>query len=144
MSNAKHWQELALNDLRTTNMTMSEIALKYGRSERTVEKLKYQHKVVRTLATRRGLKKREELLPMSRTHHAIGIRLSMARAGQTPSAFSTQLGISIPTLVGMEHGHYDFRLSQLQKICETTGLDLLDLMQTFDKNVYQRSTNARQ
>lgn len=88
--------------------------------------------------------KHEDSKPLSRQHATLGIRLQMARAGQTPSEFAAKIGISTLALVAIEHGYHDITLSQILKICEATGLSIDQLLQSFEKNLYQRSTNVRQ
>ncbi|WP_454287299.1 hypothetical protein [Rhizobium arsenicireducens] len=144
MNDINNWHPAALADLENTSMTVSEIGLKYGRSPRTIERLLYQSKIVRLNPNkRRGPKRRENMLPVSRQHHAIGIRLNMYRANVGVREFANRIGVSVPVLMSMEVGQHDFKLSQLLKICEVTGLVLGDLMRTFESNIYQGSKNAQ-
>lgn len=145
MNEMKNWQEAAIHDLKTSNMTLEEIAAKHGRAPATIKKLQFQSGVIREgVKTKRGPKRFEERVALSPFHHAIGIRLNIARAGQTPAEFSQKLGMSVHMLLSMEHGHHDFTLNQLIKISTTTGLPISELMETFNKNIYQpRSNNAR-
>lgn len=134
------WHAAALHDLEHSNLSVAEIALKYQRSDQTIRKLLQRSKVVRrNKPTRKGPKRRENSLPISRKHHAIGIRLNMARGGQGTKAFAERLGISPMVLSQMEVGQYDFRLSHLIQISDITGLSVDQLMQSFESNLYSNS-----
>ncbi|MBC2806615.1 hypothetical protein ACCS91_33675 [Rhizobium ruizarguesonis] len=138
------WHAEALNDLENTSMTAAEIATKYGRSRSAIDKLLFSSGVVRKFPnTRRGPKPRENRLPLSREHVALGIRLNMARGGEGIQTYADRLGVSPIVLAHMEAGQYDFQLSQILKISTLTGQPVGELVQTFEKNLYQGRTNAR-
>jgi hypothetical protein len=120
-------------------MSVAEIALKYKRSDQTIRKLFQRSKIVRNYTpTQKGPKRRENSLPISRQHHAIGIRLNMARGATGSRAFAEKLGVSPIVLARMEVGQHDFSLSQLITISEVTKQSIDTLMQTFDSNLYGR------
>ena len=138
------WQQAALYDLEHSSLSKAEIAEKYGRAESTIKKLQLQNQIVRKNPnTRRGPKRRENRLPISRQHHVIGIRLNMDRGAENMRSYADRLEISVPVLQLMENGQHDFRLSQLQKIVEVTKKTLPELMTSFESNLYQGRQNAR-
>lgn len=145
MTTTPDWHSLALKDLETSNMSIAEIALKYKRSDMTIRKLYQRSKVVRQNPPRqKGPARRDNSLPISRQHHAIGIRLNLARGAQGSRAFADKLGVSTLALAKMEVGQYDFRLSQLMQIAAVTGQSVDQLMQSFESNLYQTGRpNAR-
>lgn len=144
--NAPAWHTSALHDLENSGLSIAEIATKYKRSDQTIRKLLLRSKIVRkNKPTTPGPKRRENALPISRQHHAIGIRLSMARGPLTSRAFAEKLGVSLLVLAKMEVGQFDFHLSHLLQICQVTGKSLDQLTQTFDGNLYSNDgrLNAR-
>ncbi len=144
MSSTPAWHTAALHDLEHSSLSVAEVALKYKRSDATIRKLLQRSKVIRrNKPTQKGPKRRENSLPISRQHHAIGIRLNMTRGAQGSRAFADKLGVSTTALSQMEVGQYDFRLSQLIQIAAVTGQSVDQLMQSFDSNLYTNS-NGRQ
>jgi hypothetical protein len=138
------WHAAALYDIENTSLTVAEIATKYGRSSSTIDKLIFTSGVVRKYPnTRRGPKRRENGLPLSREHVALGIRLGMARGVEKPQVYADRLGVSPIVLANMEAGLHDFQLSQILKISAMIGQPIGELIQSFDKNLYQGRTNAR-
>ena len=132
------WHLAALYDLENTSMTRVEIGKRYNRSPETIKKLQERHNVVRKHPPQqKGPTRRENNQPISRQHHTIGIRLSMARGGAGAVAFAEKIGVSPIILAKMEVGQYDFTLSQLFAISEATKMSLQQLMQSFDNNLYQ-------
>jgi len=131
------WHTLALNDLEHSTMSVNEIAIKYKRSAVTIRKLIQRSAVVRlNKPTHKGPRRRENSLPISRQHHAIGIRLNMARGAMGSRLFAEKLGVSTQVLSQMEVGQFDFRLSHLIQIAEVTKQSVDTLMQSFDSNLY--------
>lgn len=138
------WQHAAISDLENSSLSVAEIAKKYKRASVTIHKLMQRNKVVRNNPpTQKGPRRRDNALPISRQHHAIGIRLNMARGAETPKAFADRLGISALALAQMEVGQFDFKLSQLIAISEVTRQSIDTLMQSFDSNLYQGRPHAR-
>ncbi|KQS84313.1 hypothetical protein ASG58_21320 [Rhizobium sp. Leaf383] len=134
-----------MNDLENSGLSVAEIAAKYKRSVVTIRKLYQRSGVVRLNKPKtKGPTKRDNRLPISREHHAIGIRLNMARAGRGVKEFADTLGVSHVALAQMEVGQYDFRLSHLMAIAKATNLPIDALMQSFESNLYKNGrTNAR-
>jgi hypothetical protein len=144
MTTNTDWHAAALHDLEHSSLSVDEIAKKYQRTRRTLDKLAALNGVVRRRPPPgRGPKRKENGLPISPKHQAIGVRLSMARGGETVRSYAAKLGVSPIQLTRMEVGQHDFQLSQLLKISTLTGKSLGDLMQSFDKNLYQGRVNAR-
>lgn len=118
-------------------MSVADIALKYKRSVVTIRKLLQRSEIVRrNKPTQKGPRRRDNSLPISRQHHAIGIRLNMARGAMASRPFAEKLGVSTLVLSQMEVGQFDFRLSHLLAIAEVTKQSVDTLMQTFDSNLY--------
>jgi len=144
MSTNTAWHAAALLDLEESSLTVPEIATKYGRSRGAINKLIFSSGVVRkNPPTRRGPKRRENGLPLSREHTALGIRLNMARGGEGVQTYADKLGVSPLILSRMEAGQYDFQLTQLLRISAIMGKPVGELIQSFDKNLYQGRLNAR-
>lgn len=119
-------------------MTRAEIGKKYNRSPETIKKLQERSNIVRKNPPQhKGPQRRDNKLPISRQHHAIGIRLSMARGAEGSKSFAEKLGVSSLVLAQMEVGQHDFKLSQLLAISDATQLSIPQLMQSFDTNIYQ-------
>lgn len=144
MTQQPAWHADAIRDLEETSMSVSEIAKKYNRSTKTVEKLLYTSNIVRKFPnSRRGPTRRENSLPISRQHHAIGIRLNMLRGPESSRVFADRLGVSPNVLAKMEVGQHDFQLTQLLTISKLMGQPINELIQTFDNNLYSGRTNVR-
>jgi hypothetical protein len=144
MTTNTDWHAAALHDLRHLSLSVDAIAKKYGVHRRTLDKIAAAHGVVREAPPLgRGPKRKENGQPISREHHSIGVRLNMARGGEGVRSYSKRLGVSTHVLTRMEVGQHDFQLSQLQKIAEVTGKSLSELMQSFEKNLYQGRVNVR-
>lgn len=144
MTDNASWQPLALHDLEHTDMSIVEVADKYGRSQYTVQKLLYRSGIVRKVPNkRRGPIKRADGNPISNNHKTIGLRLNLFRAGENSRDFAEKLGISTPLLSSIEAGQHDIKLGLLLKITEVTGMSIPDLMRPFSQNLYVARTNAR-
>jgi hypothetical protein len=136
----RDWHTSALHDLEHSTMSLEEIAKKYGRTQMTVYKLLRQHQIVRRFPPkRRGPKRLENGTPLSHLHHAIGIRLTMARGAEGVRAYASKIGVAPVVLTQMEVGQYDFKFSQLLTIAKVTGKPLSELMQSFESNLYKQS-----
>lgn len=134
------WHPAALHDLEHSNMTISEVAEKYQRSKITIQKLLQRSAIVRkNPPKRRGPRRRDNSLPISRVHHVIGIRLNMNRGSRGTTEYADQLGISPHLLVKMEVGQHDFKLSQIQAIADKLNLPISELMKGFESNLYQQN-----
>lgn len=132
------WHAAALHDLEHSNLTVAEIADKYQRSKITIHKLLQRSAITRkNPSTRRGPRRRDNALPISREHHAVGIRLNLARGGVGTRDYAAKLGISPQLLARMEVGQHDFKLSQLIAISEMMNQPIEQLMRGFETNLYQ-------
>lgn len=146
MNDHNSWQISALNELENSSLSLGEIAAKYGRTVRTISKLLARSGVIRkNQPSRRGPKQLLNNVALSRTHHAIGLRLAMARAKSAGgyAEFAQVLGVSVWVLKTMEVGQHDYKLSQLQTISEVLKLSIADMMVSFERNIYQGRDDAR-
>jgi hypothetical protein len=71
--------------------------------------------------------------PISELHHMIGIKLMqhrlLAMSGMEPQEYANEFGVgNRMSLALMEHGKYDFRLSELVAISNNLELSLQDLL----------------
>ena len=70
---------------------------------------------------------------LSPTHHAIGVRLLqhrfIAEGGISPGAYAAKHGVGNQvSLTRMEHGKYDFTLSEILQISDVLGVSVRELL----------------
>lgn len=125
----QQWQKSAIEDLENTNLSMAEIAAKYGRSVHTVRKLRRLYNVTRKIPQkRRGPHKVADMVSLSPEHRALGSRLTTYRGSRTYSDVAAELGVSRSVLKLMEIGAYDFTLTHLMRIANLLGRPVQDII----------------
>jgi DNA-binding XRE family transcriptional regulator len=125
------WQDLAVHDLKTTDLSYEEIAKKYGRARDTVIKLARLHNLIGNRAvSRNGPRKMADLKPLSREHRTVGVRLTLYRGTRSYTEVAQELNVSRHCLKAMEIGAHDFTLSQMIKISELIGMSINDVVKS--------------
>lgn len=125
----QQWQKSAIEDLENTDLSIAEIATKYGRSPHTIKKLRRLYNVTRKLPARRmGPRKAVEMVSLSPEHRALGSRLTAFRGSRTYTDLAAEIGISRHALKLMEMGAFDFTLSHLIRISNLMGRPIQEIV----------------
>jgi len=123
------WQKSAIEDLENTDLSIADIARKYGRSVDTIKKLRRFYNVTRKLPPRnRGAKKVADMVSLSSAHRAIGSRLTIYRASRSYSDVGAELGVSRYVVKLMEAGAHDFTLTQLLRVADVLDLPIEEII----------------
>ncbi|BCJ91717.1 hypothetical protein IZ6_24520 [Terrihabitans soli] len=113
------------------NASYEEIGSKFGRHSSTIYKLSKEQNWVRPTKARTGGRKSfADSEVLSTVHRSVGIRLGMHRVMEQEnfSQMGDRLGCSRLAASNMEKGFYDFSLTELNKIADLLGTDLIELL----------------
>jgi hypothetical protein len=122
------WVAECVEDLEKGELSYAELAAKYGKSPATIAKIRGRHVHERPVHTKSGPKPIHLRKKLGEGHKALGIRLTLKRAGQTFTEFGAELGVSRVIAQQMEAGVHDFTLTQLLKAKEILGLSLDEML----------------
>lgn len=116
------WSIAAVEDLRSSNLSIASLAKKYGRSDKAIRKLMKSENIVRLgMKPATGMKSYLEQDPLSSEHVRLGLFLLRLRGEEEKKSFADRFVTSAIALGKMESGLHDFTLRELQKIGELSG-----------------------
>lgn len=129
--NPTDWHQLALIDLRDTDLSYVEIGRKYGRGRDTIIKLRVRHNVIRKFPPANGPRKAATADAISPLHRSLGIRVTLFRGGRTISEMSKLCNLSRIVLHQIEIGTADLSLSRLQALANVMNTPIPVLLSPF-------------
>lgn len=124
-----HWHQNAILDLKEGQLSISEIARKYGRATSTIQKIQSRNNIKRDNTSSVGRKKLVDLKPISEFHRRVGMKISFARGITSVTDYGLTLGVSAQKVTHMELGFHDFTLSELITISRIVGKSIPELME---------------
>lgn len=122
------WQASAIEDLINSDLSMQEIATKYGRDRDTIFKLRREHAIVRKKTSRKGSRPASEMKQISPAHGSLGLRITAYRGVRNYTDLAQELNVSRYVVQRMEIGAHDFTLTQLQKLSTIMGRNIEELI----------------
>ncbi|MDX1221186.1 hypothetical protein GOL85_05580 [Sinorhizobium medicae] len=138
---ATNWKNAALHDLMHSDLSVSRIASKYGRSETSVRKLMRSEQISRTRKRAiGGLKPFTKMDVLSPDHTRLGLHLIRSRGNEKKTSFAEALGVSATRLGKMEAGRHDFTLCEMQNIADLLGRVIFELQ--LDPKIERKSSSA--
>jgi len=122
------WKSAALDDLKNSDLSISRIASKHGRSPTSIKRLMRSEQVSRThKRPKGGLKPFIQMDKLSPDHVRLGLHLIRSRGEEKKTSFGRALGVSATRLGQMEAGRHDFTLSEIQNIANLLGEAIFEL-----------------
>ncbi|RVJ45869.1 XRE family transcriptional regulator [Sinorhizobium medicae] len=121
------WKSAASDDLKNSELSISQIASKYGRSPSSIKRLMRSEKIYRTRKRRGGLKPFAKMDALSPDHVRLGLYLIRSRGNEKKTSFGKALGVSATRLGQMEAGRHDFTLREMQNIADLLGKAIFEL-----------------
>lgn len=106
----KVWKSAASDDLKNSELSISQIASKQGRSPTSIRRLMRSEKIYRTRKRRGGLKPFAKMDALSPDYVRLGLYLIRSRGNEKETSFGKALGVSATRLGQMEAGRHDFTL----------------------------------